>query len=79
MNLNALKVEKIVEIDPNKENPPKEDEFFYIVTDKCTECNGFYDEPQCAAVCPVDCCITDDDNIESEDELINKKKWLHKD
>ena len=68
-----------VEIDPNKENPPQEDEFFYIVTDKCTECNGFYDEPQCAAVCPVDCCITDDENIESEDELINKKKWLHKD
>ena len=40
-------------IDPNKENPPIQDEFFYIVTDKCTECNGFYDEPQCAAVCPV--------------------------
>ena len=52
-------------IDPNFENPPKEEEFFYIVTDKCTECNGFHDEPQCAAVCPVDCCITDDDNVET--------------
>ena len=65
-------------IDPNKENNPKEEEFFYIVTDKCTECNGFHDEPQCAAVCPVDCCIIDEDNIESEDELLDKKKWLHK-
>ena len=36
-------------IDPI-ENPPKEDEFFYIVTINA-ECNGFYDEPQCAAVC----------------------------
>jgi ferredoxin len=27
---------------------------YYIVTDKCTECVGFHDEPQCAAVCPVE-------------------------
>ena len=67
-----------IKIDPNKVNNPKEEEFFYIVTDKCTECNGFHDEPQCAAVCPVDCCIIDEDNIESEDELLAKKKWLHK-
>ena len=67
-----------IKIDPHKENNPKEEEFFYIVTDKCTECNGFHDEPQCAAVCPVDCCIIDEDNIESEDELLAKKKWLHK-
>ena len=44
---------------------PVSDEFYFIVPDKCTECNGFHDEPQCAAVCPVDCCITDDDNIET--------------
>jgi len=25
-------------------------DFFYIVPDKCTECVGFHDEPQCAAV-----------------------------
>ncbi|MDA3859624.1 MAG: 4Fe-4S dicluster domain-containing protein [Melioribacteraceae bacterium] len=33
------------------------DEFFYIVPDKCTECVGFHDEPQCVAVCPVDSCV----------------------
>jgi ferredoxin len=27
---------------------------FSIVADKCTECIGFFDKPQCVAVCPVD-------------------------
>ena len=53
------------------------DEYFYIVTDKCTECIGFHEEPQCAAVCPVDCCIPDDENVESEAELSLKKDKLH--
>ncbi len=53
------------------------DDFYYIVTDKCTECNGFHNEPQCASVCPVDCCIIDDDNIESKAELEAKKNALH--
>ena len=26
------------------------DEFYYIVPTKCTECIGFHEEPQCAAV-----------------------------
>ncbi len=56
---------------------PVSDEFYYIVTDKCTECTGFHDEPQCAAVCPVDCCVPDTDAVETEEELIAKKKWLH--
>lgn len=49
---------------------------FYIVPDKCTECVGFHDEPQCAAVCPVDCCITDSDRTESKEELLAKKETL---
>ena len=53
------------------------DEFFYIATDKCTECRGFNEEPACAAVCPVDCCILDEDNEETEDELMAKKEKLH--
>lgn len=54
------------------------DEFYFIIADKCTECKGFHDEPQCAAVCPVDCCIPDDDNVETEEELLKKKALLHK-
>ena len=38
---------------------------------------GFHEEPQCAAVCPVDCCIDDDDNVETEEELLAKKDWMH--
>jgi ferredoxin len=27
---------------------------------KCTECIGYFDEPQCVAVCPVDnTCVVD--------------------
>ncbi len=53
------------------------DEVYYIVSDKCTECKGFHDEPQCAAVCPVDCCIADELHVESEEALLAKKAWLH--
>jgi len=33
------------------------EDVFYIVPDKCTECVGFHDEPQCVSVCPVDACV----------------------
>jgi ferredoxin len=34
---------------------------FVIDPQKCTECIGHFDAPQCAAVCPVpDTCIIDD-------------------
>jgi len=59
------------------ENEAGSDDFFYIATDKCTECIGFHEEPQCAAVCPVDCCLPDDDNVETEAELMTKKDILH--
>ena len=53
------------------------DDIYYIVPDKCTECVGFHDEPQCAAVCPVDCCVDDEDVRETQEELHAKKDWLH--
>ena len=56
---------------------PVSPEFYYIVSGKCTECTGFHEEPQCAAVCPVDCCVPDPDYVESKDELMAKKAWLH--
>jgi len=52
------------------------DEFFYIVPDKCTECKGFHDEPQCASVCPVDACVPDPNHVETEEELLAKKDHL---
>jgi ferredoxin len=58
-------------------NNPVSDDLYYIVTDKCTECVGWHEEPQCAAVCPVDCCVPDPDHEETEDQLLNKKEKLH--
>jgi len=53
------------------------DEYFEIDPERCTECVGFYDEPQCAAVCPVEACEPDPDNKETKEELMEKKKRLH--
>ena len=52
---------------------------YFISPDKCTECKGFHEEPQCAAVCPVDCCVPDDQNVETEQELLSKQKFMHPD
>ena len=52
-------------------------DLYYIVADKCTECTGFHEEPQCAAVCPVDCCLPDEEYKESKEELAAKKDKLH--
>lgn len=65
------------EVDADAQNEPYSNEIYYIVTDKCTECVGFHDEPQCAAVCPVDCCVDDEDFRETQDELLAKKDRLH--
>ena len=44
-------------INADIENEPINPELYFIVPEKCTECVGFHEEPQCAAVCPVDCCV----------------------
>jgi ferredoxin len=61
----------------DEDQEPISDEIYYIVADKCTECVGFHEEPQCAAVCPVDCCVPDDGNVETEAELLGKQKFMH--
>jgi ferredoxin len=54
-----------------------DDDVYYIVPDKCTECQGFHEEPQCAAVCPVDCCVQDEDRVESVEKLLARQARLH--
>jgi len=66
---------KMVNADDAQE--PISDEVYYISPDKCTECKGFHEEPQCAAVCPVDCCVPDENQIETEKELLQKQQFLH--
>ena len=64
-------------VDPDEPQEPLSLDYYYIVPDKCTECKGFHDEPQCAAVCPVDCCVDDENFRETEEELLAKKERLH--
>lgn len=75
--LKEIELEDGSVIDAATPMEPVSDEFYYIVTQKCTECTGFHEEPQCAAVCPVDCCVPDPDNPEEEEELSNKKVRMH--
>ena len=63
--------------DADAPQEPVSYDYYYIVTDKCTECKGFHDEPQCAAVCPVDCCVPDENHVETEEEPLAKKSFLH--
>ncbi|MBK6622562.1 MAG: 4Fe-4S dicluster domain-containing protein [Saprospirales bacterium] len=65
------------EINAESDNGAVSDDYYFIVTDKCTECKGFHDEPQCASVCPVDCCLPDEAHVESEERLLKKKDWMH--
>ena len=64
-------------VDVSKRFAPIADDVYYITPYKCTECQGFHEEPQCAAVCPVDCCVPDDDHVETDTELLSKKAFLH--
>lgn len=55
------------------------EEIYVIDPLLCTECVGFHDYEACAAVCPVDCCVPDPNNLETEEVLIARARELHKD
>jgi ferredoxin len=50
----------IYEIDPNK----------------CTECVGHFDEPQCVQVCPVSCIPVNPEFVEDQETLWQKYRRL---
>ena len=54
--------ETIYEIDPNR----------------CTECVGHFDTPQCVVVCPVDCIPVNPAHVESKEALLSKYHFLQK-
>jgi ferredoxin len=51
-------------------------EIYEIDPNKCTECVGHFDEPQCQQVCPVDCIPVNPDVVESKDQLQAKYIFL---
>ncbi|MGZ5244410.1 MAG: 4Fe-4S binding protein [Bacteroidia bacterium] len=65
------------EVNATDTHEPLLENLYFVVPDKCTECTGFHEEPQCAKVCPVDCCIVDPERVEPKEALLTKKSWLH--
>jgi ferredoxin len=49
---------------------------FEIDPARCTECVGHFNEPQCVAVCPVNCIPVDPKYAESKEQLLEKYKSL---
>lgn len=55
------------------------DDSIYVITyERCTECVGHFDEPQCASACPIgDCCVPDPDRSESRETLLERAERVN--
>ena len=51
-------------------------EFFEIDPQKCTECVGHFDTPQCVEVCPVECIPKNPEYAENPQQLMLKYEQL---
>jgi ferredoxin len=51
---------------------------FEIKPDHCTECVGHFAEPQCVAICPVNCILQDPEHPETQEQLREKYQRLVK-
>jgi ferredoxin len=47
-------------------------EIYVIDPNRCTECAGHFDEPQCVQVCPVACIPVNPERIETPAQLLEK-------
>lgn len=53
------------------------EQIYEIHHDRCTECVGHFTEPQCIAVCPVNCILIDPDHAETNEQLLEKYNKLN--
>ena len=51
-------------------------EIYVIDADRCTECVGHFDKPQCVEVCPVDCIPVNPNRVETREQLQLKYEGL---
>jgi len=51
-------------------------EIYEITPQRCTECVGHFDVPQCVEVCPVECIIVDPAHTETREQLQQKFQEL---
>ena len=49
---------------------------YQIDPDRCTECVGHHEEPQCVVLCPVECIPLDPDRPEDRPALLAKARLL---
>ena len=49
---------------------------YEIRPERCTECVGHFDKPQCVAVCPVNCIPLDPKHAETPAQLMDKYQQL---
>tara|TARA_B110000305_G_scaffold228026_1_gene277317 strand:- start:218 stop:481 length:264 start_codon:yes stop_codon:yes gene_type:complete len=54
------------------------EDIYEIDAEKCTECVGHFDNPQCQEVCPVDCIPLNPMKVEGKNELLQKYERLMK-
>jgi ferredoxin len=54
-------------------------DIYEIDPTRCTECVGHFEEPQCIAVCPVNCIIPNPEHVETRDQLQRKYAVLMQD
>lgn len=47
-------------------------EIYEIDPDRCTQCVGHFDEPQCQVVCPVECIEVHPEHHETDEQLMQK-------
>ena len=47
-------------------------EIYVIDPQRCTECVGHFDEPQCVQVCPVACIPVDPAHVEDRETLMQR-------
>jgi len=52
------------------------DPVYIIDPSLCTECVGYFDEPQCISVCPVDCIVPNPAFRETKEQLLLKKESI---
>ncbi len=51
-------------------------DIYEIAPQRCTECVGHFDVPQCVEVCPVSCIISDPQHPETREQLEAKYQQL---
>lgn len=49
---------------------------YVIDPERCTECVGHFDEPQCVSLCPVSCIPKDEAYPETRAQLLEKYERL---